>query len=947
MKKRRKLLCVIMTVILLFGTLTVDVSAAGLAPGVETGAASSVIQSGSKDTFTENMPFANYRVYPSYLEVGGSYMDSCTIKTGSNLVREDYFYEIFDMEETDIPPQRNAIIYTGDIAPGQTVFINGDAVVFVYKGAAVDYTGGYHDVKITFSDITIKNCSTGVKAKTAKATVLILGSIWCYASMFDSSELSPETAAKEVREHYIKNCAVDMTVTLEIQNTTFGGTFAAKFNDIDQPDRQGADDYTGEYSERIILKTAPKSMAYITETGNTINVSKDSSGNLIFRGTASDPNATFNSGFAVQMDTTNTLQWRGGACGTGLYGASFNLGIRPVYKKYNSNGTIDSNYTIGTAGGDISMTESYDNSKIVYSAQDVLYNKNYKYALRFYSHYKPVTIEVSPAAGYKLVDLNTTNSFSATSFTGTSLKSKLSGNAYSFTTSNANEYYQALYEPITSSIKIIKKDQDGSPMKDVVFTASGTSSALGAFSISGKTDENGELVLNGIPYGTGSDKYTLTETVPEGYRSETPADNSVAFYYSENQLTFDFVNMAQHKVSYTAQPDSVWGSPAGSAAPQDETVYDHGATVTVKPVMSTNETTACKSGSTDPIPGTWSFSKNWETTDATVSNGEFTITKDTSFTGQWVFTPDTYKVDYSWSGDVPENLTAPEDDPDYGWHDMPDVNKDYTDQTTIAGTKNGVPGEYKFSGWTTSDPDLTDAGMEGDVTYVGTWTFTPYTYTVNYQTKEDDTWGKPKDENLPSDTKAYDYQDEVTVAGDLSSTQGYAIDKATGKQVPGSWSFTSWTTEEAEISDGKFVITQTTTLEGKWSFTPDSYKVNYSWEGDVPDDVTLPEDNDPYKWHDVPTADPAYDENTVIPGTKDGVPGEYKFSGWDASEDPDLTPDGMEGSVTFTGTWTFVPDEITPPATGYSTHLELWLCLMCISLLGMAVLLIQCKKEVF
>lgn len=342
------------------------------------------------------------------------------------------------MAETDIPPQKNAIVYTGSIAPGATATISGDAVVFTFKGAAVDYTGASHDVKLTFSNISIKNCST---TKTAKATSLILGSIWCYSAMFDSNNLSSTTTSKEAKTHYIKNCAVDMTVKLEILNTTFSGAFAAKFNDIDQPDRQGADDYSGAYSERIILKTTPASKVYLTKTGNKLRVSKDASGNLMFRGTAAD-DSTYNSGFAALLNTTNTLQWRGGSCGTGLYGGSFNLGIRPAYKKYNSNGTIASNYTIGATGGDISMTESYDNSNIVYSAQQKLYGTSYKYALRFYANYKPVTIKVSPAAGYKLVDFTTTNSLSATNFTGTSsLKSKLSNNAYSFTTSNANEYY--------------------------------------------------------------------------------------------------------------------------------------------------------------------------------------------------------------------------------------------------------------------------------------------------------------------------------------------------------------------------------------------------------------------------------------------------------------------------------------------------------------------------
>ena len=74
------------------------------------------------------------------------------------------------------------------------------------------------------------------------------------------------------------------------------------------------------------------------------------------------------------------------------------------------------------------------------------------------------------------------------------------------------------------------------------------------------------------------------------------------------------------------------------------------------------------------------------------------------------------------------------------------------------------------------------------------------------------------------------------------------------------------------------------------------------------EEVTLPTDNKDYNWHDVPEADSTYTGTTTITGTKDGVPGTYTFTGWDASEDEDLTEDGIEGNVTYKGEWTFTAD---------------------------------------
>lgn len=197
------------------------------------------------------------------------------------------------------------------------------------------------------------------------------------------------------------------------------------------------------------------------------------------------------------------------------------------------------------------------------------------------------------------------------------------------------------------------------------------------------------------------------------------------------------------------------------------------------------------------------------------------VTSNQTVYGAWTFTPDTYTVSYDWGDTAPtEGLVEtppvlPEGSEGHDWHEKLTADPTYDKTTEIIGTdENGVPGVWKFSGWTPSE-ELTEDGIEGDVVFTGEWTFVPDTYKVTYELGGDPKWGLPKDAaEAPVDPKKYNYNEEVKVAANLTTKKNFAIDPNTGEKVTGTWTFTPWDKES-------FKITGNTVIKGFWTFTPD------------------------------------------------------------------------------------------------------------------------------
>jgi hypothetical protein len=80
-----------------------------------------------------------------------------------------------------------------------------------------------------------------------------------------------------------------------------------------------------------------------------------------------------------------------------------------------------------------------------------------------------------------------------------------------------------------------------------------------------------------------------------------------------------------------------------------------------------------------------------------------------------------FTVEYDWGTDVPDGITLLTDQNEYDDFDeaLNAVDATYTDQTKIAGTKDGKEGTWKFSGWTLP----TEAPDNGVIKVTGFWTF--------------------------------------------------------------------------------------------------------------------------------------------------------------------------------------------------------------------------------
>lgn len=131
---------------------------------------------------------------------------------------------------------------------------------------------------------------------------------------------------------------------------------------------------------------------------------------------------------------------------------------------------------------------------------------------------------------------------------------------------------------------------------------------------------------------------------------------------------------------------------------------------------------------------------------------------------------DFYMVNYEWNGDVPSaGVVLPTDNTKYSWHDSPKVDRKYTASTSISGSRLGKNGTFKFSGWSTDDPDLTPEGMEGNVTYKGTWTFTPN----KDDDDDDDDDGGGDDPLPPHQEQPANHIDNVVIALEMEDHFAY------------------------------------------------------------------------------------------------------------------------------------------------------------------------------
>ena len=209
----------------------------------------------------------------------------------------------------------------------------------------------------------------------------------------------------------------------------------------------------------------------------------------------------------------------------------------------------------------------------------------------------------------------------------------------------------------------------------------------------------------------------------------------------------------------------------------------------------------------------------------------------------------TYDVTYAYTGTVPENAPA-----------APET-QSYVDGATVQVAGSPIVDGYQFSGWTTSDTEVTLGSFTmpaNTVAFTGSFT------QKSAGTKYDVTYvidGAVPEGYVAPKTKSYEAGSMVK----LDSTQkGYLMDK---------YVFSGWSTEDVSLDETGFVMpAKNVVLHG--SFEERKYTVSYEFEGEV-----MP-----------PNAKALLPEaQEYLPGTKVTRAAEpkangYKFTGWYKNE---------------------------------------------------------------
>ena len=209
----------------------------------------------------------------------------------------------------------------------------------------------------------------------------------------------------------------------------------------------------------------------------------------------------------------------------------------------------------------------------------------------------------------------------------------------------------------------------------------------------------------------------------------------------------------------------------------------------------------------------------------------------------------TYDVTYAYTGTVPENAPA-----------APET-QSYVDGATVQVAGSPIVDGYQFSGWTTSDTEVTLGTFTmptNTVAFIGSFAAKPAgtKYNVTYQIDGD----IPEGYVAPK-TKSYEAGSMVK----LDSTQkGHLMDK---------YVFSGWSTEDVTLEETGFIMpAKNVVIHG--SFEERKYTVSYEFEGEV-----MP-----------PNAKALLPEaQEYLPGTKvtraaDPVANGYKFTGWYKNE---------------------------------------------------------------
>ena len=330
------------------------------------------------------------------------------------------------------------------------------------------------------------------------------------------------------------------------------------------------------------------------------------------------------------------------------------------------------------------------------------------------------------------------------------------------------------------------KDKDGMVSADIQENTACGSITVTSDGAAVKT-ETTEAVTD--YYSQANEKITATATAKNGYRF-------VGWYQQLDGDTYQFISN-QETYTYTAKAEGVqtvyarfapthtvtyqWASVAAGKCPQNTpdppspgTVIDGGTYYISKDFIKDKTTidgTVTKDGRT--VPGKWVFT-GWHDGKEDGSSGNdvdiviretelIKVTGDRTLTGFWTFIPEkehtlTYQfadnTRWSPSGsfELTENYYRGESVTAQAEPAHNRTKDEEGNPIDVLATGNNVVlyGKWSFDGWKRSDNDSTIAAGKGfdmpgkDLTLTGQWEFTPYTYTVVYDTGDGEPIGDLK-----------------------------------------------------------------------------------------------------------------------------------------------------------------------------------------------------------
>ncbi|MCL2364333.1 MAG: SHIRT domain-containing protein [Defluviitaleaceae bacterium] len=154
------------------------------------------------------------------------------------------------------------------------------------------------------------------------------------------------------------------------------------------------------------------------------------------------------------------------------------------------------------------------------------------------------------------------------------------------------------------------------------------------------------------------------------------------------------------------------------------------------------------------------------------------------FTAIWErYAPDEFDITYTFTGDVPPNVTTPAARPDIE-EGTTGLSATAVNPASVPGEFNGVEGTFTFGGWTTQDVTLAGNGtftMPGnDVEFTGHWTFTPTTQSETTPSETTPSETTPSEttpsETTPSETTPSETTPSETTASETTSSETTAAE---------------------------------------------------------------------------------------------------------------------------------------------------------------------------